>query len=193
MADGRPHTAGVRAACGYRHARAEIGRHASVTADADERSSASWALRGARRGSDVAKQKQDDEGRPAMAPGAADAGLNGAGDAGLIGAADAGVIGAAVPPVPDPMEQVRDLLFGQAQRQVSERQADLDARIANVEGALLSRIAELEAQIGEVRDEAARERRASVIEIGERITALGREVVASAKPGGSDGRGDADG
>jgi hypothetical protein len=77
---------------------------------------------------------------------------------------------------PDPMEQVRELLFGEAQRSTEQSFQALDAKLEAMRADFLSRIAALESRLVDLARDTEHNRAASVDAIGAAISQLGATV-----------------
>lgn len=74
------------------------------------------------------------------------------------------------------MEQVRELLFGEHQRQSEARLAMLEARIRELELSLLRRLEALEGRMEQVANRVEADQRATLDELGRGISDLGERV-----------------
>jgi hypothetical protein len=74
------------------------------------------------------------------------------------------------------MEQVRELLFGEHQRQSEARLAMLEARIRELELSLLRRLEALEGRMEQVASRVEADQRATLDELGRGISDLGERV-----------------
>jgi hypothetical protein len=85
----------------------------------------------------------------------------------------------------DPMAQVRELLFGEAERRTQQTTEGLEAKLNQARSEIEARLAKIEATAERDRME-ARERHAAAIRgIGELIERVGREIVEAADRSGS--------
>lgn len=78
--------------------------------------------------------------------------------------------------VPDPMEQVRELLFGEARRSAEQNFTALEAKLEAMRADFLARFAALESHLADVGHESEKNRAASVEAIGAAISQLGATV-----------------
>ena len=74
------------------------------------------------------------------------------------------------------MDQVRELLFGEYQRQSESRLALLEARIRELELSVLRRLDALEGRVEQVASRLDAEQRATLDELGRGIADLGERV-----------------
>lgn len=74
------------------------------------------------------------------------------------------------------MDQVRELLFGDYQRQSEARLAMLEARIRELELSLLRRLEALEGRMDQVANRVEADQRATLEELGRGIADLGERV-----------------
>lgn len=74
------------------------------------------------------------------------------------------------------MDQVRELLFGEYQRQSEARLAMLEARIRELELSLLRRLEMLESRMEQVAGRVEADQRATLEELGRGIADLGERV-----------------
>jgi len=84
----------------------------------------------------------------------------------------------------DPMEQVRELLFGETKRSAERNVQSLDAKLEALRADFLARFSDLEARLVDLARETERERAASIDAIGGAIAQLGATVQGmSSAPG----------
>jgi hypothetical protein len=74
------------------------------------------------------------------------------------------------------MEQVRELLFGEARRSTEQNFASLDAKLEAMRADFLARLAALESRLADVAAETEKNSAASVDAIGAAISQLGATV-----------------
>ena len=85
---------------------------------------------------------------------------------------------AGAPPATDrEIEQIRNLIFGDAQRSNAERLTALDARVARIEEQLSHHAVQLNRQIAQLAESTRNADRAIIREIGQSIAALGEQLV----------------
>jgi predicted phage gp36 major capsid-like protein len=80
------------------------------------------------------------------------------------------------------MEQVRELLFGEAKRSTEQTFGTLEKRLEAMQAEFAQRFAALEQRLAELSRDTARERAESVEAIGSAITQLGAHVRALSRP-----------
>jgi hypothetical protein len=73
----------------------------------------------------------------------------------------------------DPMEQVRELLFGETKRNVEQSAHVLEARVDAMRAEFLSRFASLESRLNELSRETKQDQAQSIETIGSAIAQLG--------------------
>ena len=88
---------------------------------------------------------------------------------------ESGEIGGGAPAV-DPMEQVRELLFGEAKRTAEHNFQALDEKIEAMRADFLARFAELESRLVDLARDTEQNQAASVNAIGSAIAQLGATV-----------------
>jgi hypothetical protein len=93
-----------------------------------------------------------------------------------------GAANGAAQPVPPTIEQVRELLFGDAQRSTSQKHAELDAAIEALRRDMLERFAMLESRMADMERETDRRHAAAIDAIGVALTDLGAHVRKLAEP-----------
>jgi hypothetical protein len=76
----------------------------------------------------------------------------------------------------DKMDQVRELLFGEYQRQSEARLALLEARVRELELSLQRRLEALEGRVEQIVNRVDAEQRATVEELGRGIADLGERI-----------------
>lgn len=79
-------------------------------------------------------------------------------------------------PNDDKMDQVRELLFGEYQRQSEARLALLEARVRELELSLQRRLEALEGRVEQIVNRVDAEQRATVEELGRGIADLGERI-----------------
>ncbi len=79
-------------------------------------------------------------------------------------------------PTVDPMEQVRELLFGEAKRTAEQNFQALDEKIEAMRADFLARFAELESRLVDLARDTEQNQAASVNAIGSAIAQLGATV-----------------
>jgi len=84
----------------------------------------------------------------------------------------------------DPMEQVRDLLFGESKRSHENQLAELNAMVNALEQRISYRLDELQTQLNTLRDTGRAEQDAAVNAIGDAIANVGRTIAALKTHGG---------
>lgn len=85
----------------------------------------------------------------------------------------------------DPMAQVRELLFGEAERRAHQTAEGLEAKLKQTQSELEARLARIEATAERDRIEARERNAAAIRSIGELIERVGREIVEAADRSGS--------
>jgi hypothetical protein len=78
--------------------------------------------------------------------------------------------------VPDPMEQVRELLFGAAKRSSEQNFQALEEKIEAMRADLLARLAALDVQLAQLARDTEENRAASIHAVGSAIAQLGATV-----------------
>jgi len=73
----------------------------------------------------------------------------------------------------DPMEQVRELLFGEARRNAEQTVTALDAKVESIRAEFLARFASLENRLNELSRETKQDQAQSIETIGSAIAQLG--------------------
>lgn len=76
----------------------------------------------------------------------------------------------------DPIDQVRELLFGQAKRETSENLKELEARMEEMRADFLARFSALETRLIELGRDTEKNQAASVDAIGGAIAQLGATI-----------------
>ncbi len=76
----------------------------------------------------------------------------------------------------DKMDQVRELLFGEYQRQSESRLALLEARVRELELSLQRRLEALEGRVEQIASRSEAEQRATLEELGRGMADLGERV-----------------
>jgi predicted phage gp36 major capsid-like protein len=79
-------------------------------------------------------------------------------------------------PTPDPMEQVRELLFGEAKRTAEQNFQALDDKLEAMRADFLARFSALESRLVDLARDTEQNQAASVNAIGSAITQLGATV-----------------
>ncbi len=89
----------------------------------------------------------------------------------------------------DPMEQVRELLFGEAKRSAEQNFEALEAKIEAMRADFLARLAALESQITQLSRDTEENHSASLHAVGSAIAQLGATVqnLGSQRKGGGNG------
>jgi hypothetical protein len=80
----------------------------------------------------------------------------------------------------DPMEQMRELLFGATKRETERQLSVLDAKLDEICAELLARVDALDARVAELARETDRNRAESILAIGGAISELGDAVKSMA-------------
>jgi hypothetical protein len=84
--------------------------------------------------------------------------------------------GGVAPPAADPLEQVRELLFGELKRATELNLRDLDCKIEAVREEILARLAVLDSRIADLGRDTERNHTAAIDAIGGAIAQLGATV-----------------
>lgn len=79
-------------------------------------------------------------------------------------------------PADEKMEQIRDLLFGEYQRDSEARVVELEVRMRDLESRLNNRLAALEARLEALSGEVQADRRTSFDELARGIAELGQRI-----------------
>lgn len=85
----------------------------------------------------------------------------------------------------DPMAQVRELLFGEAERKAQQTIEGLEAKLNQAQAQIEARLAKIEATAEQDRMEARERDAAAIRRIGEMIERVGREIIGAADSSGS--------
>ncbi len=85
--------------------------------------------------------------------------------------------GSAPPATDREIEQIRNLIFGDAQRSNAERLSALDTRVTGIDEQLSRHVVELNQQIAQLAESTRYSSRAILREIGQSIAALGEQLI----------------
>ena len=86
---------------------------------------------------------------------------------------------------PDPMTQVRELLFGEAERRAQQTIDGLAAKLDETRSEIEARLAQIEADAERDRTEAQDSQAAAIRALGERIERVGRDIIEAADRAGT--------
>lgn len=89
------------------------------------------------------------------------------------------------PTVNDPMAQVRELLFGEAERRAQQTIEGLEAKLHQAQSDIEARLAKIEATATRDRIEAQDRQAAAIRGIGELFERVGREIIEAADRSGT--------
>ena len=103
-------------------------------------------------------------------------------DTGAVAGAVAGTDSATA--TTDPMAQVRERLFGEAERRAQQTIEGLEAELTRARSEIEARLASIEAEAARDRAEARERQSAEIRSLGERIERVGREIDEAADRAG---------
>ncbi len=86
----------------------------------------------------------------------------------------------------DTIEQVRDLLFGEAKREHDDRIAELDLAIKSLNTRITEQLGAIETKMEAMSQALSSRHDESLRQIGEAIVAVGRQISALGSPNGHD-------